>query len=69
MTPDYDLSNLETSQADLWLFLQVEPIRAEIVADQAKRLALPLALGSCAVAAITGKPQAEPNSVQPGVDV
>jgi len=39
MTPDYDLSDLETSQADLWLRLQVEAIRAQILADQAKRQA------------------------------
>ena len=69
MTPDYDLSNLETSQADLWLFLRVGAIRAEILAEQAKRLALPLALGRCALAAITEKPQATLNSVQPGADV
>ena len=69
MTPDYDLSNLETSQADLWLLLRVDAIRAEILADQGKRLALPLALGSRAVAAITEKPQATLNSVQPGADV
>jgi hypothetical protein len=69
MTPDYDLSNLETSQADLWLFLRVEAIRAEILADQAKRLALRLGLGICAGAAITEEPQATLNSVQPGADV
>jgi len=69
MTPDYDLSNLEASQADLWLFLRVGAIRAEILAEQAKRLALPLALGRCALAAITEKPQATLNSVQPGADV
>jgi hypothetical protein len=39
MTPDYDLSDLETSQAELWLCLQVEFIRAQILADQAKRQA------------------------------
>ncbi len=39
MTPDYDLSNLETSQAELWLCLQVEFIRAQILADQAQRQA------------------------------
>jgi hypothetical protein len=69
MTPDYDLSSLETSQSDLWLFLRVDAIRAEILADQAKRLALPLALGSCAVPVITEKPQATLNSVQPGANV
>jgi len=69
MTPDYDLSNLETSQADLWLFLRVDTIRAEILVDQAKRLTLPLAPGSCAVAAVTEKPQATLNRVQPGANV
>jgi hypothetical protein len=39
MTPDYDLSDLETSQAHLWLCLQVEAIRAQILADQAQRQA------------------------------
>jgi len=68
MTPDYDLSNLETSQADLWLFLRVGAIRAEILADRAKRPAWPLALGICAVAAITEEPQATLNSAQPGAD-
>ena len=32
MRPDYDLSGLATSQADLWLFLQADAIRAEILA-------------------------------------
>lgn len=32
MKLDYDLSNLETSQADLWLFLQVNTICAQIQA-------------------------------------
>jgi|SRR5579871_5542959 len=39
MKPDYDLSDLETSQADLWLFLRVDAIYAQIVADQAERWA------------------------------
>jgi hypothetical protein len=44
MTPDYDLSNLPTSQADLLIHLQVDAILGQILADQAKRLGFPLAL-------------------------
>ncbi|MGH9397465.1 MAG: hypothetical protein ACRD18_11525 [Terriglobia bacterium] len=39
MTADYDLSQLETSQANLWILLQADVIRAEILADQSERLA------------------------------
>jgi len=39
MKLDYDLSDLETSQADLWLFLRVDAVCAQILADQAKRRA------------------------------
>jgi hypothetical protein len=45
MTPDYDLSNLQTDQADLWIYLQVDVILAQILADQTARRASPLALG------------------------
>jgi hypothetical protein len=50
MTPDYDLSNLPTSQADLWMHLQVDAILGQILADQAERLGFPLALGAGCVA-------------------
>jgi len=46
MRPDYDLSGLETSQADLWLFLQAGAIRDEIGADQEKRLGFSLRGGN-----------------------
>ena len=46
MTPDYDLSNLPTSQADVWIYLQVDAILGQILADQAERLGFPLALGA-----------------------
>jgi len=46
MTPDYDLSNLPTSQADVWINLQVDAILGQILADQAERLGFPLALGA-----------------------
>jgi hypothetical protein len=47
MTPDYDLSNLQTDQADLWIYLQVDVILAQILADQTERRTSPLALGDC----------------------
>jgi hypothetical protein len=47
MTPDYDLSNLHTDQADLWMYLQVDAILSEILADQPERRASPLTLGDC----------------------
>ena len=37
MAPDYDLSSLQTWQADLWIHLQVDVVLAQILADQAKR--------------------------------
>ena len=37
MVPDYDLSRLQTWQADLWLYLQVDAVLSQILADQAKR--------------------------------
>jgi len=45
MTPDYDLSNLHTDQAELWIYLRFDAIFAEIFADQPERWASPLALG------------------------
>ena len=41
MAPDYDLSNLPTDQADLWIYLQVDAIFGQIMADQAERLGFP----------------------------
>jgi hypothetical protein len=63
MAPDYDLSNLPTSQVDLWIYLQVDAIFDQIMADQAKRLGLPLVSGDCTVAVLTVKPPARLNSV------
>jgi hypothetical protein len=39
MRPDYDLTCLETAQADVWLFLRVDAIFAQILADQVRRRA------------------------------
>jgi hypothetical protein len=44
MAPDYDLSNLHTDQADIWFYLKVHAILAEILADQPERRTSPLAL-------------------------
>jgi len=57
MAPDFDLSNLRTEQVDLWIYLQVDAIFGQIMADQAERLGFPLVLGDCIVSAITAKPQ------------
>ena len=68
MAPDYDLSNLPTSQADLWICLQVDAIFGQIMADQAERLGFPLALRDGTVAVLTEKPPARLSSVKPGAD-
>jgi len=39
MAPDYDLSGLQTLQADLWIHLQADVVLAQILADQAQRSA------------------------------
>jgi hypothetical protein len=62
MAPDYDLSNLPTDQAEVWICLQADVIYGQIMADQAERLGFPLALGHSIVSAMTEKPQAIFNS-------
>ena len=37
MTPDYDLSNLKNCLADLWIYLQVDVIGAQILVEQTAR--------------------------------
>jgi hypothetical protein len=68
MAPDYDLSNLETSQADLWICLQFDAIFGQIMADQAERLGFSIAVGDCIVSAVTEKPQAIFNNGKRGAD-
>ena len=68
MAPDYDLSNLDTSQVDLWIYLQFDAIFGQIMADQAERLGFPLAVGDCIVSAVTEKPQAIFNNRKQGAD-
>ena len=58
MVADYDLSNLPTDQADLWICLQADDICTQIMAAQAERLGFPVALGHRIVSAMTQKPQA-----------
>jgi hypothetical protein len=75
MTPDYDLSNLHTDQADLWIYLRFDAILVEILADQPERRASPLALGDytqrcsprCACEAAGGTQQSETGSRLIGV--
>ena len=50
--------NCRPLQADLWIYLQVDAIFGQIMADQAERLGFPLALGDSIVSAMTEKPQA-----------
>jgi hypothetical protein len=68
MAPDCDLSNLETSQVDLWIYLQFDAILGQIMADQAERLGFPLALGNCIVSAVTEKPLTIFNNGKRGAD-
>ncbi len=68
MAPDFDLSNLETSQVDQWIYLQFDAIFGQIMADQAERLGFPLAQGDCIVSAVTEKPLAIFNNGKRGVD-
>jgi hypothetical protein len=37
MTPDYDLSNLESAQVNLWLYLHLDDICSQIAAGRASR--------------------------------
>jgi len=47
MAPDYDLSNLRTDQAELWIYLRFDALLVEILADYPERRASPLTLGDC----------------------
>jgi len=55
MVVDYDLSSLPTDQAELWICLQADAIRGQIMAAQAERLGFPLALGHRLISAMTQK--------------
>ena len=68
MAPDYDLSNLDTSQVDLWIYLQFDAIFGQIMAGQAERLGFPLARADCIVSAVAEKPQAIFNNGKRGAD-
>ena len=58
MAPDYDLSKLPASDADIWICIQADTIVGQIMADQAARLGFPPALGNCIASAMIDKPQA-----------
>ena len=57
MSPDFDLSNLPTSDADLWICLQADTIFGQIMAEQAARLGFAPALGDSIASAMTDKPR------------
>jgi len=57
MAPDFDLSNLPVSDADLWICLQADAIFSQIMADQAVRLGFSPALGDSIASALVDKPQ------------
>ena len=57
MVIDYDLSNLPTDQAELWICLQANSICGQIMAAQAERLGFPFVLGGRIVSAMTQKQQ------------
>lgn len=58
MIADYDLSNLPTDQAEVWICLHADNICTQIMAAQAERLGFPVALGHRIVSAMTQKQQA-----------
>ncbi len=58
MAPDYDLSNLPTDQAEVWICLQADVIYGQIMADQAERLGFPFAPGHSIVSAVTQRSRA-----------
>jgi len=58
MAPDYDLSNLETSQVDLWINLELDDIFGHIMPEKAERLSFAPVEGDCIISAVTEKPQA-----------
>ena len=45
MVADYDLSNLPTDQAEVWICLHADNICSQIMAAQAERLGFPVHLG------------------------
>jgi hypothetical protein len=53
MTPDYDLSSLQADQADIWFYLKVNAILAEILGDQSEHRTSPLALGAATRSCVT----------------
>jgi len=76
MAPDYDLSTLHADQADLWMYVQVDAILAEILADQPERRTSPLALGAaqhcgprfaCEAAGSNQKPRTESRLIGVGL--
>ena len=57
MTPDFDLSKLPAEQADVWIYLPVDAIFGQILADHGEHLGFPFAPGDRIVPTLTAKPQ------------
>ena len=68
MAPDYDLSNLETSQVDLWIQLELADIFGQMKADQVERRAFAHVVEGCIVSAVSEKPQAAFDNRKRGAD-
>ena len=56
MIVDHDLSSLPIDQAELWICLQTDAIRGQIMADQAERLGFLLVVGGPRAASMTKNP-------------
>jgi hypothetical protein len=68
MAPDYDLSNLETSQVDLWINLELDDIFGHIMPEKAERLGFAPVEGDCIISAVAEKPQAAFDNRKRGAD-
>jgi len=69
MASDFDLSKWPAEQAELWVYLQLDAIFGQILADQVERLGFSLAPGDCIVSALTAKPPGLFNNGYGEVDV
>ena len=57
MAPEFDLTNLSVSDADLWICLQADTLFGQIMADQGTRLGFSPELGISIASALVNKPQ------------
>jgi len=62
MVADYDLSQMPSDQAEVWMCLRADAIYGQIVVAQAERLGFPLVLGRSFISAMIQRPQASFNN-------